>query len=172
MIYKFNIEGVFPVKAQTAGEEMARIYDKRGVLDPADIVEESRDAAAPLHPCFEWDDAKAAEKYREQQAEKLIRAIVIVEETPKGPQTIRAFPHVEQHYHPIQVVLSSEKRTEELLHTALRELISFEKKYEALSALNGVFAAIDQLTISEARPERTAKQRPASKTRQTPQVNC
>lgn len=155
MVFKFNCaDGIFPVTAQTAGEELTRIYERRGVLEPAEIVEESRDAAAPLHPCFEWDDAKAAEKYREHQAAKLVRAIVTVEETTKGPQYVRAFPHVEQHYHPIQVILSSEERTEELLHTALRELISFKKKYESLSALNGVFAAIDQLTISEVRAER------------------
>lgn len=155
MVFKFNCaDGIFPVTAQTAGEELTRIYNTPGGLDPENIVNESRDAAAPLHPCFEWDDAKAAEKYREHQAAKLVRAIVTVEETTKGPQYVRAFPHVEQHYHPIQVILSSEERTEELLHTALRELISFKKKYESLSALNGVFAAIDQLTISEVRAER------------------
>lgn len=146
MIFKFNCaDGIFPVTAQTAGEELTRIYERRGELDPADIVEESRDEEAPLHPCFEWNDAKAAEKYREHQAAKLIRAVVTVEETTKGPQYVRAFPHVEQHYHPIRVVLSSKERTEELLHTAMRELVSFRNKYEILSELAGVFEAIDQL---------------------------
>lgn len=149
MTYAFKINGIYPVTAQTAGEELQRIYARRGSLRPADIVDESRSEDAPLHPCFEWDDAKAAEKYREGQAYKLVQAITTVMETDSGPSPVRAFVHVEKDYHPIQVVLSSEERTRELLQTALRELISFKAKYNTLSALRRVFAEIDQLTLGD-----------------------
>ena len=67
MIYKWKVAGLMPVDAQTAGEELNRIYTKNGALNPADIVDESRPEDAPLHDCFEWRDDVAAEKYREQQ---------------------------------------------------------------------------------------------------------
>lgn len=71
MVYKWKIPGVIPVDAQTAGEELQRIYQEKGGLNPSDIVEESRHDSAPLHPCFEWDDETAAEKYRQTQAMQL-----------------------------------------------------------------------------------------------------
>jgi hypothetical protein len=40
----------------------------RWSLTPAVVVEESRDEAALLHPMFEWDDASAAERYRQGMA--------------------------------------------------------------------------------------------------------
>lgn len=143
--YKFKIDGLFPVDAQTAGEELDRIYTKTGTLDPAQIVSESRSAAAPLHPCFEWDDATAAEKYREGQAQKLMRAIVTVVETDSGPQAVRAIVSVAQDYRPIRVVLEDPKQAQVLLQTALKELKSFQRKYIMLTELAGVFAAIDQI---------------------------
>ena len=105
--------------AQVAGEELQRIYREKGALNPAEIVDESRDSAAPLHPCFEWDDVAAAEKYRQTQAQMIVRSIVTVQETPnREPVETRAFVSVRQEYKPIEVVTSSEEQMQELLKTA------------------------------------------------------
>jgi hypothetical protein len=45
-----------------------------GRLRPADVVEDARDPASPLHDEFEWDDALAAAEHRLARAETLIRA--------------------------------------------------------------------------------------------------
>lgn len=54
------------------------IYDRRGELTPRLVVDESRDENHPLHSRFEWDDEIAGEKWREQQAQELIRKVRIV----------------------------------------------------------------------------------------------
>lgn len=145
MTYQWKIPGIIPVEAQKAGEELDRIYTKHGKLEPSDIVEESRNENAPLHPCFEWDDQKAANKYRESQAMLIVRSIVTVQESNESPQQVRAFVHVEQSYKPISVVVNSEKQMAALLETALSELKAFKRKYETLKALSPVFDAIEEI---------------------------
>lgn len=146
MIYKWKIPGVIPVDAQTAGEELQRIYQEKGGLNPSDIVEESRNDSAPLHPCFEWDDEIAAEKYRQTQAQMIVRSIVTVQEKPnREPVETRAFVSIQQEYKPIEVVTNSEEQMQELLRTALAELMAFRRKYSILSELAGVMRAIEEM---------------------------
>lgn len=145
MIYKWKIPGIIPVDAQIAGLELTRIYEKNNRLDPSEIVEESRSTSAPLHPCFEWDDQKAAEKYRESQASCIIRSIVTIQEKSKHPQEIRAFVHVQNTYKPIHVVINSEEQMAELLRSALLELEAFRKKYNSIKELAPVFDAMKEI---------------------------
>ena len=80
------------VDAQAAGEELDRIRDKHNGLQPQDVVDESKPDEAPLHPCFEWDDAAAANEHRKHQARTLVRSIeVVYPEAEPEP----AFIHVE-----------------------------------------------------------------------------
>lgn len=143
MIYKWKFENLYPVDPQKAGEELNRIYQERGSLNPSDIVEESKDENAPLHPCFEWNDSIAANKYREGQAATIVRAIITEPDIATGTtEEVRAFVHVQETYRPIQIVFDEEVMKQELLESALKELSSFQKKYNTLSALNPVFDAI------------------------------
>lgn len=146
MTYEWKLPGIMPVSAQTAGEELDRIYGKYGHLDAKSIVDESREEDSPLHPCFEWRDTIAAEKYRESQAREIVRCITVKESSVPELEHVRAFVRVEQAYHPISVVISNEDKMLELLHTALSELQSFKRKYGHLSKLKQVFDAIDDLT--------------------------
>lgn len=146
MTYQWKTPYLMPVDAQTAGAELSRICQKNGTLEPSDVVEESRPETAPLHPCFEWNDIIAAEKYREYQAGGIIRNIVVVEEKPDKPDRIRAFVHVQSTYQPIQVVLSDEEKRMEMLQNALRELRAFTEKYKSLKSLEPVFEAIEKIS--------------------------
>ena len=133
-----------PVDAQTAGNELQRIYERDGVIEPETVVEESKSPSAPLHSCFEWDDEKAAHKYRITQAQNIIRAIVVVDEA-KQPET-RAFVNVQREYHPVSVVVRNPEKREILLQNALNELRWFERKYNTLQELSAVFSAIEEVT--------------------------
>lgn len=147
MVYQFKLPNLYPVSAQTAGEELYRIYTDKGQLKPADVVDKSRPESAPLHPCFEWDDEVAAEKYREVQAGTLIRSITVVHETPTHePVEVRAFVKPLETYAPIEVVINSEEQMSALLRSALAELKAFEKKYATLKQLSPVFDAIEKIT--------------------------
>ena len=144
MTYQWKVPGIVPVDAQTAGNELQRIYERYGVIEPETVVAESRTPSAPLHSCFEWDDEKAAHKYRITQAQNIIRAIVVVDEA-KQPET-RAFVNVQREYHPVSVVVRNPEKREILLQNALNELRWFERKYNTLQELSNVFAAIKEVT--------------------------
>jgi hypothetical protein len=52
--------------------------EQRGRLTPRDLVEAARDPESPLHAVFEWDDDKAADDWRIEQARRLIRSIKVM----------------------------------------------------------------------------------------------
>lgn len=66
-------------KAQIVGEALADLqseHDNR--LTPRLVVDAARNIASPLHESFEWDDLRAAELHREQQARTIIASIRVV----------------------------------------------------------------------------------------------
>lgn len=63
-----------------------------GTLRPADVVNAARDPAHPLHERFQWDDAKAAEAHRLDQARSLIKSVKV--EITTTTRRIRAVAYV------------------------------------------------------------------------------
>ena len=63
------------------------------------MVEQSRDPSAVLHPCFEWSDDIAADKFRLHQASTLIRAVKVVIEDSEQIE-YRPFVHVVENSEP------------------------------------------------------------------------
>lgn len=128
--------------------EMLEILEKTVGITPKNLVEANRDESAPLHNEFEWNDTKAAEKYRETQAGYIIRNICIVRESEEKPP-VRAFYSVttdeERKYESLNVIIKSEDKTKKLLESALRELIAFKAKYSMLSEIANVIKAIDEV---------------------------
>ena len=145
MVYQWKVPGIIPVDAQTAGEELERIYERDGSITPEAVVEDSTDPSAPLHGCFEWDNEKAAHKYRITQAQGIIRCIVSVDTPVQSCEPVRAFVSTRQVYKPITVVMDDEAARAELLRSALCELENFKRKYATLQELSAVFAAIEEV---------------------------
>ena len=83
---------------QNALDALTEIESKLG-LTPKNVVEQSRDPSAVLHPCFEWSDDIAAEKFRLNQAATLIRAIKVTIEDVE-PIEYRPFVHVVENSEP------------------------------------------------------------------------
>lgn len=118
--YRFRdgarVVGVTP---EAAAGELDRIRTDRGDLTPRAVVDESRPEDAPLHPAFEWDDAKAADEYRLGQARSIIRAVI---EVPEGESPRPVYCHVTTadggSYQPTAVVV----RSDDLYAAALAEL--------------------------------------------------
>lgn len=150
--------GSYPVDAQTAGEYIDGLYEREGKFTAKRLLEVSKDDDAVLHPCFEWDDEKAAESYRIDQARKIISNIVVVtvkeseNNEPQNPLTVRAFVNVEEQrygsegrFAPTVRALSEKETREIVLNNAKRELISFKNKYSYLSEFADVINAIDAL---------------------------
>ena len=144
MVYSWKYP--LSVKAQVAGEFLEKLEEKHGKITPQILVEESTSKKAPLHGCFEWDDTKAAAKYRETQAGMIIRNITVTVEpvADEAPKTVRAFVRATQEKHSyisVIAVMENENLRESLLQTALAELREFQRKYADLQELSEVFAA-------------------------------
>ena len=78
--------------AEFVHAELEAIRERKGGrLRPPDVVKASTAPDSPLHPAFEWNDAKAAHQHRLDQARRLIRSVIIVR--PDEPQ-VPAFLHV------------------------------------------------------------------------------
>ena len=78
----------FGVSADVAGHELERIAQRDGTLQAQAVVDDSRPAAAPLHPIFEWDDGTAAENYRRHQARSLIKAVQVIHQESKAQEPV------------------------------------------------------------------------------------
>lgn len=74
-------------------DHLQAIYDERGELTPALVVDVARQDDHPLHARFEWNDTVAAERYRREQAHRLIRSVRVNYRSAKTQSTIsiRAF---------------------------------------------------------------------------------
>lgn len=117
-------------------EHLLAIGEKRGRLTPHIVLEEARDPEHPLHSRFEWDDGKAAESYRLDQARHLFRVCRLAYVTPKGPATIRAFHSMRDEIGPVYE--STDTIAEDPLLTKLL-LQSMERDWRALKAKYGRF---------------------------------
>lgn len=128
-------------------EVAAKVCDEleaKGTFSAEALVDASRDKDAPLHDMFEWNDTVAAEKYRIEQAKKIIRSIVVVMEDK--PMTYRAYSSTGQKVYVSTAKALSETRTREIiLSTAKAELMAFKRKYQTLTELSEVFEVIDRV---------------------------
>lgn len=62
--------------AERIGPELARLMDG-GKRKLEDVVEAARPDDAPLHGYFTWDDQVAAERFRQMEAGRMVRAIKV-----------------------------------------------------------------------------------------------
>ena len=150
MIYQWKQQAIVPLEAQVAGEHLEALRIRNnGHLTPRAVVDAARPKRSPLHPAFEWDDKKAADSYREDQARYILRQITVVVEGNDEPKAVRAFLNVsedqETHYTSRAVVLSDAELRKQVLHRAWLELRAFSAKYREYEELAGVHSAIDQV---------------------------
>lgn len=128
--------------------ELQRIYDENRHLTPQLVVAAARDPLSPLHAQFEWDDSVAGEKYREQQAQHLIRRVKIVyRTTPEGEEKkVRAWVAVPQDdalnrvYMPTEEALSDDFTRRLLLKDMEREWLAFRRRYEHMAEFAAMVA--------------------------------
>ena len=149
------------VPAQVAGEYLSELEKREGKLTPELVLNESRDENAVLHPCFEWDDEKAAESYRLWQAGKILRDITVtIVREEHEPKIVRAYVNVtdqQKHekgaYVSLNVAMNNGDYKAQVLKNALYELQTFKNKYADYVELEKVFIAIDELAekIGEAK---------------------
>jgi len=145
IIATWRTPGVFKADAQKVSEELREIGEE---FTPQDIVDAAEDETTELHKCFEWDNNKAAEKYRLHQAVILTSQLVfkreVTEETqPSAP--VRIFNKTEGGggYKIPERTFKVQEEYEALLQRAMAELRAFKAKYAALHELDYILELID-----------------------------
>lgn len=108
-------------------DHLQAIYDERGELTPALVVDVARDNRHPLHSRFEWNNTVAAESYRRHQAHELIKSVRISYSSVRTgePISIRAFHAVKKPetnkyvYEPTEAIIH-DPMAMQLLRTQMR----------------------------------------------------
>jgi hypothetical protein len=131
-------------------QELERIAAANGGLyKPAAIVKAAKDPKSPLHDQFDWSDSSAAQKYRLDQARRLIRVHVVV--THEEHEPVRAFVSLRPDrlngngYRALSDVLKSKPLSQQLLDDALDELRAMRRKYATVQELTGVWDLVDEI---------------------------
>lgn len=139
-------------KAQfkTKWEELTHLADQ-GLLKPEAVVQFAQNENTHLHKCFEWNDSKAANRYRLNQARQQISMYVMVVQSPKGPVKIRAFQSLPSDrmagggYRKTTDILQDDALVAELVGSAMKDLATVRQRYEAVSALQPVWDAAERV---------------------------
>ena len=136
------------IPAQVIGQELEKINVKYGIIEPQVVIKEAKPKKSTLHSCFEWDDSIAAEKYREDQARYIIRAIdVTIIENYNTSEPIKAFVHLkelnESGYRQTTDVMGDKRLRELLLKQAFEELQYWSKRYTNFIEFAQIFKIIE-----------------------------
>ncbi len=144
MVYQWNPASRIKTDANLAGKVFEELQSTVG-LTAKTLLDASRSEDAPLHNEFEWDDAKAAESYREVQASYIIRSLCVMMDVEQKTPVRAVFSISSIGYESTQIILQNQEKRSVLLDKALNELIVFKEKYAMLKELADVFSAIDKL---------------------------
>lgn len=142
-----GFEGCYKADPQTVYEEITSIGE---VAEPVTIVEKAKDEDTELHKLFEWDDTKAAYKYRLEQARDIVRHLVLVreenetEEPQEEKRFVRCFYNLGKNnqFERTVNIVRNEDKYQQLLEQARRELKAFKEKYAMLKELKPILDLI------------------------------
>jgi hypothetical protein len=156
MIYQWKDQTHLKADVQKVGERIEKLREANGgLVTPELLVRDGRSARSPLHPCFEWDDGKAAVAYREEQARYVMRHIVVKMEEREDAAPTRAFVSVrvddDNAYTSIAHAMSDADLRKQILQRAWRELQSWHSRYQEYEELSEVFSAIERTNLEDAR---------------------
>jgi hypothetical protein len=114
------------------------VYEERGEVTAALLVDDARPEDHPYHHRFEWDDTVAGEAYRRVQAADIIRSLNVT----YGKDSRGRDKHVREYlsfddgtgraYRPTAEVVHDDVGYQVLLRMAKREAHTFQTKYSHL----------------------------------------
>lgn len=141
MICTWGVPGLFAADPEKCYREIQTLK----AVTPENIVDYARDEGTELHKCFQWDDAKAAENWRKQQARTIICNLKVVVETKREDKEIRFYYHdntAKEYIHTIHIV-RNEDEYKRLLVQAKRELQAFKERYKTIAELSKLIEEIE-----------------------------
>jgi len=136
--YKFS--GHFLTKSKDpvkVVKEFAKVEKKYGKLTAETVLEQARNEKNILHDFFTWDNTAAAEKWRKEEARKLINSIEVRIISDGAPRQVPVFEIVTtpegRQYKDIDVMTRDE--VEEVRKEAVKQLYSVRNKINFFDSL-------------------------------------
>lgn len=130
-----------PTVSEPARTHLERLYVQHGELTTEAVVTAARAVGSPLHRYFEWDDSRAAEAYRHEQAAALIRRVqvrVLLDgDTRPHAVTVRRFEATDEArgaYRAVDDIALDGRALASLLARFERDAAAFERRYGHLEA--------------------------------------
>lgn len=132
----------YKVTKQDVIDELKKLEQRDGVLMVSSVVEAARVENSALHGYFDWDDDRAAELWRREQARNLINHVKVtllgkerdgfhsVIVSIKG-ENVRGYVSAEK-------VATNEELRVQVIEAALKEIKNWQSKYRDLQELSGV----------------------------------
>lgn len=139
--YKWRSGHSFKVEAKIAAEELQRIQEAHGKLEPQTIVDEARSKNSPIHDAFEWDNNVAGDKYRLQQARLMARSIIVEFADSPDLTPRHIFVHVpategeKGYYQDVEVAIQNPDEAERALARLAGKVQSAEQSFVEFSDL-------------------------------------
>jgi hypothetical protein len=134
-----------------------------GLASPQKIVDAARANDSPLHDAFEWDNKRAAESYRREQARSLVQSFELVFESGRRLPAMVSVRVTDEdgkkrrgYMDTSEAMESADLRTQ-VLRGALGQLITLQEKYKTLSELSGIFASVGEAAADLGFPDLAAK---------------
>ena len=141
MKYVWNNVG-FKADANSVGKELEQLERTTSLTNEEVLKYAKSHQNSELHKCFEWDDKIAGEKFRMQQATKLLCSISIVyednnnnEEKTRIYVSTRTRNDEKRTFKKITDVLEDDEEYKALLDKANNELNNCQQKYRDLIKL-------------------------------------
>jgi hypothetical protein len=149
--------------------ERIRQRNEHHLLMPAEVVHFARDEQTSLHSQFEWDDSLAADRWRVEQARGVIRVAITIIGKGENQVSVPLYISLSSDrdagggYRAMHEILDDETLQQQMLADALRELQTFQQKYQRLQTLNPIWTAMEEV-IKQKPTKQRAKHREASAT--------
>jgi len=134
---------------------LKKIQQESSIITPRLVVQSAEDEASPLHKYFEWNNTKAAERYREWQARSLIISVYLVDSEDENSVPVRAFvnlkPEQDDEFIPDQgyvftpSIASKSNYQAQVLEYAKSQLVGWRNKFGAYKEFFGVVNEIDKV---------------------------
>ena len=159
----------YSVSADTVGAVLEDIEQQNGTVSKELFLDASRSEDSPTHGMFEWDDSIAGEKWRLDQARKIICSLSLKIEhadasvkdigltIDNGETTVPAFVSIvprsdvsamaRSQYINVSRGLSDQETREIVLKNAMRLLKVFKDKYSAYVEFAQIISDIDALNV-------------------------
>jgi len=123
------------------------------VVNAEQVVEDAKDKKAPYHNYFCWDNKKAGNEHRLEQARKLLGSFVeveiIKEDNVDKEIEVRSFHCVtyegNKGYAPKEFVMSHKEMAKQVIDRALREAKAWTCRYNDYVKLNKIKDAIEEV---------------------------